>query len=125
MQARARRLGKADRDRGEMRRAVLHCETIRRLKSATDSETVQSFPGTVQFHARNAQLVFLRRTPFKATDGLSLGGEYGVTSHAPRSGGACDCRRCRFRRFGGKAGVAEFTELRWITIETGPQHYPI
>jgi len=22
---------------------------------------------------------------------------------------------------GGKAGVAEFTELRWITIETGPQ----
>jgi hypothetical protein len=28
-------------------------------------------------------------------------------------------------RFGGKAGIAEFTELRWITIETGPQHYPI
>jgi hypothetical protein len=27
-------------------------------------------------------------------------------------------------RFGGKAGIAEFTELRWITIETGPQHYP-
>jgi len=30
-----------------------------------------------------------------------------------------------YGRFGGKAGVAEFTELRWITIETGPQHYPI
>lgn len=29
-----------------------------------------------------------------------------------------------YGRFGGKAGVAEFTELRWITIETGPQHYP-
>jgi benzaldehyde dehydrogenase (NAD) len=26
-------------------------------------------------------------------------------------------------RFGGKAGVAEFTDLRWITIET-EQHYP-
>jgi benzaldehyde dehydrogenase (NAD) len=27
-------------------------------------------------------------------------------------------------RFGGKAGVAEFTELRWITIQTQPRHYP-
>jgi vanillin dehydrogenase len=30
-----------------------------------------------------------------------------------------------YGRFGGKAGIAEFTELLWITIETGPQHYPI
>lgn len=28
-----------------------------------------------------------------------------------------------YGRFGGKAAIAEFTELRWITIE-GPQHYP-
>ncbi len=28
-------------------------------------------------------------------------------------------------RFGGKAGVDSFTELRWITIETVPGHYPI
>ncbi|GAB3482281.1 aldehyde dehydrogenase [Polaromonas eurypsychrophila] len=27
-------------------------------------------------------------------------------------------------RFGGKAGVDEFTELRWITIQTTPRHYP-
>jgi benzaldehyde dehydrogenase (NAD) len=27
-------------------------------------------------------------------------------------------------RFGGKAGVHEFTELRWITIQTTPRHYP-
>lgn len=27
-------------------------------------------------------------------------------------------------RFGGKAGVAEFTELRWMTIQTTPRHYP-
>ena len=27
-------------------------------------------------------------------------------------------------RFGGKAGVNEFTELRWITIQTTPRHYP-
>ncbi len=27
-------------------------------------------------------------------------------------------------RFGGKAGVAEFTELRWLTIQTTPRHYP-
>jgi len=29
-----------------------------------------------------------------------------------------------YGRFGGKAGVNEFTELRWITIQTGPRHYP-
>ncbi|WP_119353278.1 aldehyde dehydrogenase [Azohydromonas sediminis] len=27
-------------------------------------------------------------------------------------------------RFGGKAGIAEFTELRWITVQTQPRHYP-
>ena len=26
-------------------------------------------------------------------------------------------------RFGGKAGIAEFTELRWITMQTTPRHY--
>jgi acyl-CoA reductase-like NAD-dependent aldehyde dehydrogenase len=30
-----------------------------------------------------------------------------------------------FGRFGGKAGIAEFTELRWITIETQKGHFPI
>ncbi len=30
-----------------------------------------------------------------------------------------------YGRFGGKAGVDAFTELRWITIETQPGHYPI
>ncbi|MEP7005789.1 MAG: aldehyde dehydrogenase [Sphingomonas bacterium] len=30
-----------------------------------------------------------------------------------------------YGRFGGKAGVESFTELRWITIETQPGHYPI
>jgi acyl-CoA reductase-like NAD-dependent aldehyde dehydrogenase len=29
-----------------------------------------------------------------------------------------------YGRFGGQAGVAEFTELRCITIATQPQHYP-
>jgi acyl-CoA reductase-like NAD-dependent aldehyde dehydrogenase len=28
-------------------------------------------------------------------------------------------------RFGGKYGVHEFTDLRWITIQQGPPHYPI
>jgi acyl-CoA reductase-like NAD-dependent aldehyde dehydrogenase len=28
-------------------------------------------------------------------------------------------------RFGGRAGINEFTELRWITIQTGHRHYPI
>lgn len=27
-------------------------------------------------------------------------------------------------RFGGKAGIAEFTELRWITVQTSARHYP-
>jgi acyl-CoA reductase-like NAD-dependent aldehyde dehydrogenase len=30
-----------------------------------------------------------------------------------------------YGRFGGSWGVAEFTDLRWITIETRPGHYPI
>ena len=28
-------------------------------------------------------------------------------------------------RFGGKAGIAEFTDLRWISISTKHRHYPI
>jgi len=30
-----------------------------------------------------------------------------------------------YGRFGSKVSVAEFTELRWITIQTSPRHYPI
>lgn len=30
-----------------------------------------------------------------------------------------------YGKFGGKAGIDSFTELRWITIETKPGHFPI
>ena len=30
-----------------------------------------------------------------------------------------------YGRFGGKAAINEFTELRWITVQTTPRHYPI
>ncbi len=30
-----------------------------------------------------------------------------------------------YGRFGGRAAMHEFTELRWITIASGPGHYPI
>jgi len=30
-----------------------------------------------------------------------------------------------YGKFGGKAGIDSFTELRWITMETQPGHYPI
>ncbi len=29
-----------------------------------------------------------------------------------------------YGRFGGKAGIEAFTELRWITVQTTPRHYP-
>ena len=29
-----------------------------------------------------------------------------------------------YGRFGGKTAIDEFTELRWITIQTTPRHYP-
>lgn len=29
-----------------------------------------------------------------------------------------------YGRFGGKRAIEEFTTLRWITIQTGPRHYP-
>jgi benzaldehyde dehydrogenase (NAD) len=30
-----------------------------------------------------------------------------------------------YGRFGGKAGIDSFTELRWITVETEAGHFPI
>jgi vanillin dehydrogenase len=30
-----------------------------------------------------------------------------------------------FGRFGGKAAIEEFTELRWITVQQGSRHYPL
>ena len=30
-----------------------------------------------------------------------------------------------YGRFGGKAGIDAFTEMRWITVETEPGHFPI
>ena len=30
-----------------------------------------------------------------------------------------------YGRFGSKASIPEFTELRWITLQTTPRHYPI
>ena len=27
-------------------------------------------------------------------------------------------------RFGGRAAVEEFTELRWVTVQAGPRHFP-
>ena len=29
-----------------------------------------------------------------------------------------------YGRFGGRAAIAEFTDLRWITAQTEPRHYP-
>ncbi|MFD5541624.1 aldehyde dehydrogenase family protein [Streptomyces sp. NPDC127079] len=30
-----------------------------------------------------------------------------------------------FGRFGSRAALEEFTELRWVTIQSGERHYPI
>lgn len=29
-----------------------------------------------------------------------------------------------YGRFGGKAAINEFSTLSWITVQTGPRHYP-
>ena len=29
-----------------------------------------------------------------------------------------------YGRFGGKAGIDQFTELRWVTVQSGLGHYP-
>ncbi|OLL28195.1 salicylaldehyde dehydrogenase [Burkholderia sp. SRS-W-2-2016] len=34
-------------------------------------------------------------------------------------------KKSGYGRFGSKASIAEFTDLRWITVQTGPRHYPI
>lgn len=36
-----------------------------------------------------------------------------------------DVKASGYGRFGGEAGVHEFTELRWISVRDKPQHYPI
>jgi hypothetical protein len=35
-----------------------------------------------------------------------------------------DAWRATSGRFGGKAAIDEFTELRWTTVQLGPRHYP-
>ncbi|MGQ7249827.1 aldehyde dehydrogenase [Halomonas sp. V046] len=30
-----------------------------------------------------------------------------------------------YGRFGGKAGIEEFTDTRWMTLQLGPRHYPL
>ena len=42
-------------------------------------------------------------------------------AHAPFGG----VKASGYGRFGGQAAIHEFTELRWITIGSGPQSYPI
>ncbi len=44
-----------------------------------------------------------------------------AVSSRDRFGGVKDSG---YGRFGGKAAIAEFTELRWITIQSGHRHYP-
>jgi acyl-CoA reductase-like NAD-dependent aldehyde dehydrogenase len=34
-------------------------------------------------------------------------------------------RASGYGRFGGKAAIAEFTDLRWITVQNTPRHHPI
>jgi benzaldehyde dehydrogenase (NAD) len=34
------------------------------------------------------------------------------------------CKSSGYGRFGGRAGIAEFTELRWITLQTVPRELP-
>ena len=29
-----------------------------------------------------------------------------------------------FGRFGGRAAMDEFTELRWVTVQSGTRHFP-
>ena len=45
----------------------------------------------------------------------------GDEAHMPFGG----TKASGYGRFGGTAAIAEFTELRWITIEDPNQHYPI
>lgn len=48
----------------------------------------------------------------------------GPTVHAEAQMPFGGVKNSGFGRFGGRAGVAEFTDLRWMTVQTTPRQYP-
>ena len=54
---------------------------------------------------------------------IRTAGHGGAGRRARRRGGRR--QRHRLRAVGGRAALEEFTELRWITVQSLPRHYPI
>jgi acyl-CoA reductase-like NAD-dependent aldehyde dehydrogenase len=52
-------------------------------------------------------------------------GQIGPTVHNEAQMPFGGVKASGYGKLGGKAGIDSFTELRWITIETEPGHYPI
>jgi len=48
----------------------------------------------------------------------------GPTVHAEANMPFGGVKDSGYGRFGGTAAIAEFTDLRWITLQTEPRHYP-
>jgi acyl-CoA reductase-like NAD-dependent aldehyde dehydrogenase len=61
----------------------------------------------------------------KKAASLKAGDPAGPTVHDEAQMPFGGVKSSGYGRFGGKAAIDEFTDLRWITIQTGPRHYPI
>ena len=60
----------------------------------------------------------MARSALNARNGFCSDDSFGPVKGIVRVDGDGDAIRCA-----NKAGIAEFTDLRWITIQTTPRHY--
>ena len=87
------------------------------LRIANDSEYGLSASVFSRDIARALRIVKRIRTGICHVNGATVHDEAQMPFGGVKASG--------YGRFGGRAGIAEFTDLRWITIETLPGHFPI
>jgi hypothetical protein len=103
--------------------AFVHAEKLSHKKNADRGRT-----GSPRCRARRAQWVRYqdRIDPSRVmTDNMiKLRALMETRPSATKRRCRLEASKARAGRFGGKASIAEFTDLRWVTIEDPSQHYP-
>ena len=87
------------------------------IELANDTEYGLSAAGFTRDTARGLRVAKLIKSGICHINGPTVHDEAQMPFGGVKSSG--------YGRFGGKAGIDSFTELRWVTIETQSGHYPI